>query len=280
MLAFKYLADYAGIDWATDLAGAGLYIPHQKRVQEIITAALAAYLTAVVDDTAPVLGGNLDANNKIINDVREINFQYNSSGGDNGPRIIQENDDWLSFRNDNAGSTFDTHLTVGAIHAAKVYIGQNEGNPNTTRAYFQPEPSLGSYIDLWDQTGLARKRLKVATPTEAEDAVTKAYADGLSGSSPSFDDQHQTVTSTTIDEDTTGVSISNTPVGRIDVFIGTEMHLSYGAKTGDCYFSGDGGTTARAQGAVVAGDTLYWMQSIAGFNLVNGTHFISLKYNA
>lgn len=39
MLAFKYLSDYAGIDWATDLAGSGLYIPHQKRVVELINSA-------------------------------------------------------------------------------------------------------------------------------------------------------------------------------------------------------------------------------------------------
>lgn len=35
----------------------------------------------------------------------------------------------------------------------------------------------------------------------------------------------------------------------------------------DCYFSGDGGATARALKSVVAGDLLYWNQSIAGFNL-------------
>lgn len=36
MKAFRYGADYAGIDWATDLAGDQLYIPHQKRVLELI----------------------------------------------------------------------------------------------------------------------------------------------------------------------------------------------------------------------------------------------------
>jgi hypothetical protein len=35
----------------------------------------------------------------------------------------------------------------------------------------------------------------------------------------------------------------------------------------DCYFSGDGGATARAFSAIVATDLLYWNGSIAGFQL-------------
>jgi hypothetical protein len=34
-----------------------------------------------------------------------------------------------------------------------------------------------------------------------------------------------------------------------------------------CYFSGDGGTTARAMKSIVAGDFCYWNGSVAGFQL-------------
>lgn len=43
-----------------------------------------------------------------------------------------------------------------------------------------------------------------------------------------------------------------------------------GGLTADCYFSGDGGTTARTigpMGNLAAGDELYWNGSIAGFEL-------------
>jgi hypothetical protein len=37
-----------------------------------------------------------------------------------------------------------------------------------------------------------------------------------------------------------------------------------------CYFSGDGGITARATGALAAGDLLYWNGTVAGFQLDGG----------
>jgi hypothetical protein len=49
---------------------------------------------------------------------------------------------------------------------------------------------------------------------------------------------------------------------------GLHVVVGDGTKTGaDCYFSGDGGTTARAMKSIVAGDQLYWQHTIAGYNL-------------
>jgi len=72
MLAFKYLADYAGIDWATDLAGDGLYIPHQKRVQAMIDAsggggaALETRQSLTVTDANYTAALALNANANVI----------------------------------------------------------------------------------------------------------------------------------------------------------------------------------------------------------------------
>lgn len=46
----------------------------------------------------------------------------------------------------------------------------------------------------------------------------------------------------------------------------------------DCYFSADGGATARALQAVVAGDLLYWNGSVAGFQLAAATDTVSFFY--
>lgn len=52
-----------------------------------------------------------------------------------------------------------------------------------------------------------------------------------------------------------------------------------GVRTKDCYFSGDGGATARAFGAIVATDKLYWNGSIAGFQLAASTDIIDFLYD-
>lgn len=47
---------------------------------------------------------------------------------------------------------------------------------------------------------------------------------------------------------------------------GVLMRVGDGTKVGvECYFSGDGGTTARAMKSIIAGDLLYLNGSIAGF---------------
>jgi hypothetical protein len=55
----------------------------------------------------------------------------------------------------------------------------------------------------------------------------------------------------------------------IQVYVnGISYKVGNGTKASvPCYFSGDGGITARATGAIVTGDSLYWNGSIAGFQL-------------
>ena len=48
---------------------------------------------------------------------------------------------------------------------------------------------------------------------------------------------------------------------------GRNQVVGDGVKTADCYFSGDGGTTARAIIDIIAGDTLHWNGSIVGLEL-------------
>jgi hypothetical protein len=50
-------------------------------------------------------------------------------------------------------------------------------------------------------------------------------------------------------------------------------------KTDDCYFSADGGTTARSYDNLSAGDTLFWNGIIAGFDL-EPSDLISFQYAA
>lgn len=79
----------------------------------------------------------------------------------------------------------------------------------------------------------------------------------------------------------TGLTITDTPDSYVMVFInGVETDLGYGStNSSSCYFSSDGGTTAKSFGNIVAGDGLYWNTSLAGFALTTDLpDRISLNY--
>lgn len=95
-------------------------------------------------------------------------------------------------------------------------------------------------------------------------------------------DLNQTPSVTTADGDATGVFITYTPFSDSNVQIlanGIDVTLGDGVKTKPCYFSGDGGTNARAIADITAGDQLYWNGSIIGYEL-DGTDEIDVIYDA
>lgn len=99
---------------------------------------------------------------------------------------------------------------------------------------------------------------------------------------PSVSNKFMTASVTTTDGDAAcATPISSTPNGGSFVKVtinGDEPEIGNGLKTKDCYFSGDGGTTARAFNAIVSGDTLRWNGSIAGYQLAV-TDKVSFEYN-
>ena len=82
------------------------------------------------------------------------------------------------------------------------------------------------------------------------------------------------------DDANTGLTITSTP--EADSYVGVYVNghlqvLGDGVKTKDCYFSGDGGSTARAITSITAGDTLFWNGTITGFDLAT-SDIISFTY--
>lgn len=69
--------------------------------------------------------------------------------------------------------------------------------------------------------------------------------------------------------DPTGITISGDPSGFVSVLVNNigPYELGDGVKTTACYFSADGGLTARNISAIATGDGLYWNGGIAGFDL-------------
>lgn len=129
------------------------------------------------------------------------------------------------------------------------------------------------------------------TDTNATIKVVVLAAGGAAGiptiQKMSVDDKSWAALTTTVDGDQASIStITNTPIDESYVEVkvnGVEYEVGNGVTTAVCYFSGDGGTTARGfssahpNGKVQSGDTLHWNGTIAGFELVAGWR-ISLNY--
>lgn len=102
--------------------------------------------------------------------------------------------------------------------------------------------------------------------------VTKDYVDGSVGAAPTPDDKFQNPLASSGEASATGITITNTPAidSWVNVFVNTAGPYSVGngVKVGvACFFSGDGGTTARLIADIAAGDELFWNGVTAGFEL-------------
>lgn len=111
-------------------------------------------------------------------------------------------------------------------------------------------------------------------PVNPQDYATMAYVDAAvvgAAAVPTISNKEMAASITAADgQVATATGMAFTPAfdGYVRVFVnGTGQVLGNGVKTKDSYFSGDGGTTARAISAIIAGDLLYWNGSIAGFQL-------------
>lgn len=116
-------------------------------------------------------------------------------------------------------------------------------------------------------------------------ATTSASIDvsgsGLKAAVPRNSNKAGQPAATSGNEQTTTLTIAATPSGDgyVRVLVnGVGAELGDGVKTKDCYFSADGGTTARSIAAIATGDTLYWNGTIAGFDLAT-TDEIDMDYN-
>lgn len=109
-----------------------------------------------------------------------------------------------------------------------------------------------------------------------------------SGGSPTTANKQMAASTTTADgQVASATAVAQTPVtnanatsGSIAVFVnGLRYAPGDGTKVGvPCYFSADGGVTARALKDVAVGDLLYWNGSVATFELASATDVIDFEY--
>ena len=124
-------------------------------------------------------------------------------------------------------------------------------------------PNIGYWVDD------ATSRFEAAT-------VPSVAAVGVGTST----DLNKVSNETSADGDSTGIAITYTPFSDSVVTVkvnGIEVNLGDGVKTEACYFSNDGGATAKAMADIEAGDILHWNGSIGKYEL-DGTDDIDISY--
>ena len=93
--------------------------------------------------------------------------------------------------------------------------------------------------------------------------------------------QNLTPSTTTGNYQPTGITLDYNPFdnGSVNVVVnGISVSEGYGSRDGwECYFSNDGGATAKTETELAAGDELYWNGDIAGYDL-SATDSIDLEY--
>lgn len=144
------------------------------------------------------------------------------------------------------------------------------------------------------------KLVDVGTPTISTDGATKGYVDAGDVSVLATAEAYTDAAFASVGADTSSnkemvasvtaadfaeacaTAIAATPKrdGYVQVFVnGVHEVVGNGVKTKSCYFSADGGTTARTIAAITTGDKLYWVGSVAGYEL-SATDKIDFDYVA
>lgn len=122
---------------------------------------------------------------------------------------------------------------------------------------------------LWLNTTSKEVFVLTDAPTGVWKSITSSSATG--GGIPSRDNKQMVASVTVNDGDLAcSVGVVQTPLafGYVTVQVnGVTMPVGNGVKNRSCYFSADGGVTAKTWPGVAAGDRLYWIGSVAEFQL-------------
>lgn len=152
--------------------------------------------------------------------------------------------------------------TSATLGAATLTLTRASGGP----IEIDGTPLSGSYLNQGGAVSSFSGRVPFLMMIESEGGGGSVSETGVQ----TRVDYNQTASVTSNDGDSTGATITYTPFSDGSVIVkvnGLQVNIGDGAKDQACYFSGDGGTTARSVADIAANDTLYWMGSVANYEL-------------
>lgn len=143
------------------------------------------------------------------------------------------------------GLSFSADVKNDSLTASKLNTGTNGG---ATAGYLLSVDSLGNF--QWNPP-----------------AISNSFSEFDKNLSPQ---------NTIGDNQSTGLTISLTPIGVVGVYVnGVEVEL--GNLISPCYFSDDNGITSKNLNNIISGDELYWNDSVSEYSL-STTDRVSLYY--
>lgn len=165
----------------------------------------------------------------------------------------------VNAMNATANASTDVILTLTRADGGDILLTGTGGFVNTNGMVSSSAGSPALLMMIEDEEGAGTPTVGVATEDDLDQVPNVTSSDGAA----------------------TGVFISHTPFGDglVQVTVnGLASNLGDGVTTASCYFSADGGTTARAMADIEGGDQLYWNGSIAGYEL-DGSDLVDVIYD-
>lgn len=164
----------------------------------------------------------------------------------------------------------------GANYAIKLYDGNDNQIFPTDPSDWLFDYTTGILVFNGNVGGL-QKPFKISGYRYVGDFVSDV-AGGAALGTPRTTDRNVTPAITSGDEQTTTIAIVDDPKGFIDVKVnGNSVSIGNGSKTKFCYFSDDGGSTAKTFATILSGDILYWNGVVADYDLA-ATDEITILY--
>lgn len=213
---------------------------YDRSVKQVVRVATTANIT--LSGTQTIDGVSLIAGDRVL-------VKDQSSASANGIYVVA------------AGAWSRSADADSAAELLGASVISTEGSTNADKVWLSTADSIvvGTTALPWIQVG---SQVAVATPVTSNKGMTASVTSA----------DFQAACATTI----AGTPANDSWVG---VYVdGVLQTLGDGVKTKDCYFSADGGTTARSIATITAGDTLYWVGSVAGFQLA-ATDLIDFVYS-
>lgn len=147
-------------------------------------------------------------------------------------------------------------------------------------------PSLVSQETLLGDLNAIRSQLRrvVLKISDGSHWYDDPVGTGSAGGAETISNKRMPARDTTADQQLAcGIAVLNTPIAGSYVGVRVNgvdiVEVGDGSKVGvSCYFSGDGGASARAWGGITLGDTLWWNGSVAGYELSATTDVIEFVY--
>jgi len=143
----------------------------------------------------------------------------------------------------------------------------------------------GARIPIEQGTLYGDHQFQLAADTITLNTTPLVFIDmgvGTPAAFPTSSNKQMAASTTTVDfQAATAPTIVGTPARDSYVRVsvnGIGVDVGDGVRTKFCYFSSDGGATAKTIANIAAGDTLYWVQSVAGYNLASSVDTIDFDY--